>query len=138
MRDYYLFAVTYYWFIKMNINLHANHNENEQKDQQELNDRSTLDLDASHKQKMEKAFKKTMIVFLCLLLFFSLISDGFFFTALFSIFYLAITIIVFGKKQGLQKGSSTASHRRINPASGLPMIGGVDLHGNAYGSRHSC
>jgi len=119
----------------MNTNAHASPNNKDQ----ELKGIPDLDTNTSREQKMqftEKTYKKTMIVFLCLLLFFSLISHGFFFTALFSIFYLAITLSIFGKKQGLQQKSSVVFNNQINPASGLPMVGGVDLHGNAYGSRH--
>jgi hypothetical protein len=38
------------------------------------------------------------------------------------------------KSMGQKPSSFKTNHNKINPASGLPMVGGVDVQGNPYGT----
>lgn len=110
--------------------------------QRESNDILNIDINALRKQQiqfMKKAFKTSVILFVFLWPFFSLITKSFsngFVATLISLFlYIIINIFIFGIKHNL-KNSGGYSMRRTNPATGLPMVGSVDIHGNVYGTRH--
>jgi len=123
----------------MHTNIYPNHNE---KDQQALNDISDLDINALRKQQiqfMKKVFKTSAILFIFLWPFFSLItmsfSNGFLATLISLLLYIITNIFIFGIKHDLKSSGGYSMHR-TNPATGLPMMGSVDIQGNAYGTKY--
>jgi hypothetical protein len=45
--------------------------------------------------------------------------------------------IEYAKRQRTFNSSNQSNETRINPATGLPMIGCLDVNGNSFGTNHS-